>query len=365
MATEYFSDLNYSLANEDTLIEYQLLPQNANRVFSIAGSGARCIPLIAKNPKVIDIIDMSEAQLYLVELRLQAIRTLNYEEYLYFIGYRGAIQDGHTSDSNRFSLFERLDLSVKCKEYWLQRKNGWNDRGFIFLGRWESHFQKLGSLFRDYLKCDFSPIFEAQTLKEQQNLYKKVWPTLRWKSFMRIAASEYVFNKFLYKGHFSGQKDKRTEKRTPYEFLIEEFERIFKSQLVRKNYFMQVLFLGKIAYEEGLPLEAQRAIFEEVKKSKTQINYHVGNLLDLLPTSPFDFVSLSDTISYLDAQQANQILHKMHPETAAKSKMVIRSFLKAPTAIDSSGWTQEHEREKEAHRLDGTGVYNFHIYTKS
>lgn len=365
MAKEYFSDLNYTLANEDTRIEFELLKENSDRVFSIAGSGGRCLPLIAKNPKHLDVIDMSVSQLYLCELRLQAMKTLTYEEYLFLLGYRGALPTGDDSGDDRVALFNKLKLSAEATAYWTERTEGWRPRGFILLGRWESHFQKLGYLFRDVLQCDFTKIFEAQSLEEQQELYKKHWPTIRWNSFIRVAASEFVFNKFLYKGHFSGKSEHKTEQRGPSQFIMEEFERIFRTQLVRKNYFMQILFLGRIAFEEGLPLEAQRHIFEAVKASKTEVRYLHGNLLEHLPQFPYDFISLSDTISYLPEQDANQILQRLNPETKAGSFMVIRSFMRAPTSVDLKGWNDEKARNEWAQNKDGTGVYQFHIYTKS
>jgi S-adenosylmethionine-diacylglycerol 3-amino-3-carboxypropyl transferase len=159
MAKEYFSDLNYTLSNEDTRIEFDLLPENAERVFSIAGSGARCLPLISKNPKYLDVIDMSVSQLYLCELRLAAMKTLSYEEYLFLLGYRGALQSGGDSGDDREVLFRKLTLSADATQYWNERKEGWKPRGFILLGRWESHFQKLGYLFREVLQCDFSKVF--------------------------------------------------------------------------------------------------------------------------------------------------------------------------------------------------------------
>lgn len=365
MAKEYFSDLNYTLSNEDTRVEYQLLKQGAENVFSISGSGARCLPLIAKNPKSIDIVDMSIYQTYLFELRYQASKVLTYEEWLFFMGYRGGMQGGLDEGDDRSALFNRIDLRSETKAYWSERQEGWKKNGFILLGRWESHFQKLGKIFRDYLQCDFSAIFKAQNMNEQIRLYKENWPHIRWNSFMRVLASEYVFNKFLYKGHFSGKSEHRTEERPPYQFIIEEFERVFKTQLVRKNYFMQILFLGEIRYEEGLPLEAHKSVYESYRSSNTKIHYKVGNLLDFLAEKPYNFISLSDTISYLLQEDANQVLQKLHPETPRGSQMVIRSFMRAPTAIDSRGWIQRKDLENEAFKKDGTSVYQFHIFEKS
>lgn len=364
MAKEYFSDLNYTLSNEDTRIEFDLLKESAGRVFSIAGSGARCMPLIARNPEVLDVIDMSVSQNYLCELRLQAMRTLTYEEYLFFLGYRGALQSGADGGDDRLALFQRLSLSNECRQYWEDRRSGWGPRGFILLGRWESHFQKLGFLFRDVLQCDFTKVFLAQSLSEQIELYEKHWPKVRWNAFIRLAASEYVFNKFLYKGHFSGRSDHKTEERPPSQFIMEEFDRIFRTQLVRKNYFMQILFLGRIVFEEGLPLEAHQATFEAVRKSKTRVNYLLGNLLEYLPREKYDFISLSDTISYLDARDANQILQRLNAQNAAGTRVVIRSFMRAPTEVDVQGWRELTEQNARAQSLDGTGVYQFHIFEK-
>lgn len=364
MAKEYFSDLNYTLANEDTRIEFELLPEGAERVFSIAGSGARCLPLMAKNPKYLDVIDMSVSQLYLCELRLQAMKTLSYEEYLFLMGYRGALQGGADSGDDREQLFRRLKLSPEAAAYWEERINGWKKKGFILLGRWESHFQKLGFMFREVLQCDFSKVFEAQSLAEQIDLYEKYWPRLRWNSFIRIAASEFVFNRYLYKGHFSGRSEHKTEERAPWQFIMEEFDRIFRTQLVRKNYFMQILFLGRIAYEEGLPLEAHEKTVAAVKASRTEVRYLHGNLLEELPKQAYDFISLSDTISYLGERDANQILQCLNPASKTGTQMVIRSFMRAPTAIDLKGWEELQEANHWAQKKDGTGVYQFHIFRK-
>lgn len=364
MAKEYFSDLNYTLANEDTQIEYSLLKENTSVVFSIAGSGARCLPLIAKNPSEIHVVDMSVTQLYLCELRYQSAQVLNYEEWLFFLGYRGGLQDGNTKANSRIDIFKKLQLSSEALQYWIQSQKEWQSRGFILLGRWEGHFQKLGKVFRDYLRCDFSEIFKAHNLNDQIQIYEEKWPHLRWKTFLRILASEYVFNKYLYKGHFSGTAENRTETRPPYQLIDEEFKRIFTTQLVRKSYFMQILFLGEIRYEEGLPFEAHRRVFEAVKKSSTKLHYHCGNLLEILPQHPFEFVSLSDTISYIPKDKAQTILQNLHAKTPVGSRVVIRSFMKAPQAISLQGWKQLPASEKEAHQNDGTAVYQFHIFEK-
>lgn len=366
MAKEYFSDLNYSLANEDTQIEYELLPRGKREVFCIAGSGSRVLPLLAKSPERVTVVDMSESQHYMTELRFQAVKSLTYEEWLFLLGYRGGLQkQGRREGDDRMDLFKRLDLSEKARTYWLDRASGWTGRGFLKLGKWERHFLKLGEIFRQYLQCDFSPIFEAQSLGEQIQAWEKHWPKIRFNSFVRLALSEFVFNKFLYKGHFAGSEGHRTESRAPSKFIEEEFHRLFHTQMARKSYFLQIMLLGEFRYEEGLPLEAHQHIFDGVKQSNSRLEYRVGNLLEVLPEKAWDFISLSDTVSYLDPGDANNLLQKLPSQIPAGAMMVIRSFMRAPTAMDQRGWEACPDLEKEAFQNDVTGVYQFHIFRKS
>jgi S-adenosylmethionine-diacylglycerol 3-amino-3-carboxypropyl transferase len=353
------------LANEDTWIEYTLLDRNVERVLSVAGSGARCMPLLARQPKFLDLVDLSEPQLFLAELRIQAARSMTYEEWLFFMGYRGAIPGDPTLVVSRGQLFTKIQgLGNETRQYWLERQDAWSSRGFILLGKWEGHFQKIGFLFRNILQCDFEPVFMAQTLEEQQQLYRTVWPRRRWNTFLKIVASEFVFDRFLYKGHFSGKSDRKTEQKSVSQFVRDEFDRLFTTQLVRKNYFIQTLFLGRIKFEEGLPLEAQREVFESVKASTTEVRYLQQSMLDPLAQNSYNFVSLSDTISYLPEGPANALLQNMNAATPKGSLMVIRAFLREPTAMNTKGWRELVEKNEWAQSVDGTGIYRFQIYQK-
>lgn len=364
--SEYFQSLNYTLSNEDTRIELKLLKDDVDSVFCIGGSGARVLPLLAKNPKILDVVDLSFEQLALVELRIAAAKNLNRDEFLFLLGYRGGIPGNSVAGDDRFEVFMALKpfLSEKTFRFWMDRKNAWTPRGFILLGRWEGHFQKMGRVFREVLRIDTRPIFEAHSLEEQTKLFKKYFKPLVFKAFVRIAASEFVFNRFLYKGHFSGQADRRTETRAPSAFIEEEFTRLFTRTLIRKNYFLQILFLGGIYYEEGLPVEAREDVLNLVRKSKTKVNYRLDNLLNVLKETPYDFVSLSDTISYLPESEAKELLSGLPDTTRTGSRIVVRSFLRRPPEIASFGWERLKAEEEWAQDLDTTGVYEFDIFEK-
>ena len=359
----FIENLNYTLSNEDSLIEQKILPNNANNIFVVGGSGARVLPLLIKNPKTVYVSDLSIKQLFLAELRLQAALNLDYEEFLFFLGYRGACQDGKTNDNDRYTLFKNLPVSDQCRLFWEKTKDSWLSRGFISLGVWENHFQKLSLIFRKYLKFNMMEIFQAQSIEEQKKLYQKYFKKKLFRYFLKIFASEYVFNKYLYKGNFPATKRKSNQNKPLWKFFEDNIERIFTTTLARKNYFFQLIFLGRIYFEEGLPLEAHRKTINQIKKSTSKIIYTQGDLRERLMDSKWDFISLSDVISYLPEPEANNFLQQISPQMNPSSKIVIRSFLRIPGNMDDRGFQSESLLEEWAFKQDSTAVYNFNIYT--
>ena len=360
----FIENLNYTLSNEDTLIEQKILPDNANNIFVIGGSGARVLPLLVKNPKTIYVSDVSIKQLFLVELRLQAALNLDYEDFLFFLGYRGACQDGKTGGNSRYTLFKSLSVSDPCRLFWEEKKDIWIPSGFIGLGAWESHFHKLHLIFRRYLRFNMMEIFQAQSIEEQRELYKRYFKKRLFRWFLKVFANEYVFNKYLYKGHFpSANKDSAKDKPL-WKFFEDNVERTFTSTLVRKNYLSQLFFLGRIYFEEGLPLEAHRKTINQIKKSTSKVIYTQGDLKKRLRDAHWDFVSLSDVISYLPEKEANSLLQDISSQMNPLSKIVLRSFLRTPKNIDDNGFKPEPLLEEWAFKQDSTLVYSFNIYTR-
>ncbi|MDW8189489.1 MAG: DUF3419 family protein [Pseudobdellovibrionaceae bacterium] len=357
--TEYFSGLNYSLANEDTFIEYQLMNNKTNHVLSVAGSGARVLPLLAKNPKKITVIDVSQEQLFLTELRYQAAKHLTYEEFLFFFGYRGSIFDGlKIQANNRKELLNQLPLTTAAKSFFKSIESLWDQKGFLLLGKWEQHFIKLHKIFRTITNRSIEKIFDSNNLDEQIENYHKYFPHKRFKLFCQLAAHPYVFNR-LYKGNFSGNRSNFNVST----YIWNRFDSTFRTQLVRKNFFLQFLFLGKIYYEEGLPWEVNPTIFSAIKSSQTELEFKKEDLLSSVCSQKFDFYSLSDVISYLPTEQTSIILQKIAElSPPPHSRVVLRSFLYAPPLGNTNLWIKNEQAEQWALSIEAVPVYQFHIY---
>ncbi|NDD93360.1 DUF3419 family protein, partial [bacterium] len=144
-AHHYFSKLNYTLANEDSSLEVALLPEKTDTILSIAGSGARVVPLLSRSPRRVICADLSESQLALTELRLALVREASHAEFLDFLGYPRSGAD-RSAMSLRKHWIEKLDLRRETREFckaWLSSQD-WQSP--IYSGSWEKTFQTLSRL---------------------------------------------------------------------------------------------------------------------------------------------------------------------------------------------------------------------------
>lgn len=352
MSKNYFFKLNYSLANEDTRIECDLLPHGTRSVLVVPSSGAQALPLLSKNPESMDIVDISIDQLYLTEIRLCAMRALNYQDWLFFMGYKLDIYPA----SAREEMFKSLNLSLDCYHYWKQHKIKWLNMGFIYLGKWERFFLKLGSISKTLMMVRFDKFFEFQDLDEQKKYYLKHWPQKRFRLFLKLAASPEFMNRFLYRGSFAGKKNSTAE------HLEMRYRSLFLNHLMKKNFFMQFLFLGKMT---SFPLEAHEDCFLLAKKSTTKLCYIHSSITEAMIKKPYNFYHLSDVLSYMKEDEAESILSYSHPDSPDNALVISRLFMRGPTKLTCLGWKRRKDLESWASEHDETGVYDFLIYQKS
>ena len=364
MNKKYFIDLNYSLANEDTIVELDLMAENSKNVFVIPSSGAQALPLLSKNPLEMDIVDISYGQLALTELRREAQKVFSNEEWIYFMGYAGDLVDFSFKKEDRLMMFRKLSLTDETRNYWLSSENLWKDQGFIWLGRWEGFFKKLSDSTRKILGYDFERFFEANTLEEQREIYLKHWPAKRFKFFLSIVTSKNFMDTLLYRGFFAGADSKKTKPISAAEHIDSSYRNIFMNHLAKENFFMQMLFLGKIKYKKALPIEAREDIYNKSQKATTVIRYHKGPYEQFLYSKAYDFVHMSDVLSYVSDEDGSALLSRLHPDTNTGSIVVARAFLKSPSTWEADGWKRQHDWEKQALVKDGTGVYDFLISKK-
>jgi S-adenosylmethionine-diacylglycerol 3-amino-3-carboxypropyl transferase len=365
MSKQYFSKLNYTLANEDTALEYALVKEKRpRRVLSVCGSGGRSLPLLGGTQEELVCADLSGQQLLLTRHKRAAIEALSHEEYLMYWGF----PPFRTQENRewRKETFRRLEVDSSTREYFEHLYESVEWQGLIYEGKWEKTFTGVPKLLRRLFGDKYDTIFDFTDMKSQTEYFDKELQNARWTLLPRLVLRAFgnaaFFNAFLYKGHFV----KKNVPETHFEYYRQAYRRLFYQGLCRENFFLQLSFLGQLRFAEANTLEARPEVFNEMKDclKRVQVGFANADLLTLAEESEkkFDFVSLSDVPSYFSAHQDRIYLQRLAKGLSPGALVVVRCYLRVPENTDLSGYVDVTSKYSELVGAEKTQIYYTFIY---
>ena len=371
MSEHYFKTLNYSLANEDSSLEMGVLAPGAGHVFSIAGSGARVLPLFARNPRHVTIADMAPEQLWLSELRIEAVRALTHREYLAFFGYPQGGRRKSSTPTQRRALLKKIEdnsqLSHDAKLFAHSLFDNLHWQHPLYAGRWEHTFRRLARMMRRAVGTRGLHIFDMPTLEEQRTFFNKEFPKRRFDMALMVLGNARTFNRLLYKGHFPTHNLPVSAQ----EMYRRAFTHLFMNGLARENYFLQLIMLGKLIHAEGNPVECQSEVFGRIKDGirGATIQYLRGDANKLAHDAvrtygSIDFFSFSDVPSYFTGELESRYLQLLKPALSDSGCVVVRNYIHIPEWLDIAGYTDEAGLHSELISAEKVQVYDVHVYRK-
>lgn len=288
---DFFKKLNFSSSNEDGATEVAAL-NGANRILCITGSGTRPLDLLQTDASDIVAFDVNPAQNALLALKLAALKCLDYDDYLIFLGI---------SPGSRLTLYAqiRTALSHDMQTYW-DRKTRLIAKGVWYGGKWEKLLKwnaRTLSLFRGRA---VDALMDAPDIAAQA----KVWQThfsdskIRravemlgrdwvWRWVMREPAGEFLPNP-----------------RAVGERLATDFETAAGRFLFRDSDFATLIFRGALSSDGGLPVHLRRHNYAHTRANLDRIRVVEGNLSTIRAAgvADVDGFSVSDFGSYTNTQ---------------------------------------------------------------
>ncbi len=358
MGQKYFSGLNYTLGNEDTSVEIEMIktlrPEN---IFSICGSGGRSLPLMHKDASVITLSDLSKEQLQLAELRHATYKTLTHEQFLLFWGYFPYAENNYSTQ--RKELFSKITLTPETREFFSNVFSEIDYGSLLYLGKWERTFAVFAKVNRILLGLDFDRIMRFDNLEEQKEYYQTKFPMKRWKALIQILGNKAMFNALLYKGDFITKNSKLTH----FEYYFQAFERLFTRDLAQKSFFLNLCFYGRIKSLAGVPVEANAESFKRVNESQTAVEYKQEDFVTFLSkgTHQYDFLSLSDVPSYFQGDLERDFMQKIRPGLLSGAIIVTRYYLRK-SDCNLEGFVDVSETYKKLIEMEKVQMYDIKVY---
>lgn len=311
-----------------------LSPPQGARILSIASAGDNSFSLLTCHPEQVLAVDINQAQLFVTELKKQAIKYLAYEEVLEFLGFRPC--------DNRLAYFNRIkkELSGPCRKFWESHEYAMI-HGLIFQGKFERYFRFFVHNVVSFIhrKQTVQQLFDAKNEAEQEMFYAKKWNTWRWKLLFRIFFSRTVMGRYGRDKKFftevGGDVAKTIYKRAGNHL---KSSRVFQNELLR--------FTLTGDFHPLLPHYLQADHFKTVQQNIDRLTLKKGYIEEIADENDrFDAMNLSNIFEYMNMEEFKAVTQKILHYTNPGSRMAYWNLL-VPRRI-SQIFDREVQYEKQ------------------
>jgi S-adenosylmethionine-diacylglycerol 3-amino-3-carboxypropyl transferase len=279
-----------------------LQPAPGKRILSIASGGDNSFSLLAGGAEVV-AVDLSAAQLAMVELKRAVARRLDHGEALAFLGARQA--------DDRLRVFDRLatDLSERARSFWHNRPEALA-HGVIHHGKFESYFR----LFRTRIlplvhsRRTIGRLLADKDAAARHDFYDRTWDTWRWRLLFQVFFSRFVMGRLGRDPEFfryvEGSVAERILGRTRYALTVLP---------VQANPYIDYILTGNFTHT--LPHWLRPEVFARVRENLDRLSLLEGSADQIAPAvaerGGFDGFNLSDIFEYMDEATSEAVYSRL------------------------------------------------------
>lgn len=302
----FLRTLNYSSCNEDGLTELRALDVSQGDVVGcITGGGDRVLHMLLGDPERVHAFDANAAQNHLLELKMAAIKQLEYDEYARFLGL---LPEG----SSRLTIYRLLRPSLS------EDASAWFDchpriirNGVLYGGRWERYFRISSFNMRLLRGRKIRQLFSFDDLDAQRDFLHSEWNTWFWRVLLHASFCKPVFRFCFGDPGFYANISPRF---SPAGYIHDRMTQFLEQHLARSSFMLALVFQGCFFSSDHFPPYLQEANFTTLQSRLDRVVIHRRWLLKMLESEEgkeCNKFSLSDVSSFLDSNEYKLLFRKL------------------------------------------------------
>ncbi|MCP4660412.1 MAG: DUF3419 family protein [bacterium] len=303
-----------------------LRPAPGKRILSVASGGDNSFALLAAGAEVV-AADLSRAQLALVELKVAAIRQLEYEEALAFLGLRPSAE--------RLATLAALqgELTPEARAYW-QARPQLVAGGVVHQGKFESYFR----LFRTrvlpliHRRRTVLDLLAPREQAARRAFYERRWDNLRWRLLFRFFFSRFMMGRLGRDPEFFRYVEGSVADR-----IMDRCRYALTELPTDRNPYLGYILTGN--FSSPLPRYLEPGPFRAVKQRREGLTLYHGPIQEAgreHAGAGFDGFNLSDVFEYLDPAACRDLFGALLEVARPQARLVYWNMLvprSCPTAF--------------------------------
>jgi S-adenosylmethionine-diacylglycerol 3-amino-3-carboxypropyl transferase len=355
---ETVTGLQYSCCNEDSLSELEALELRGKRALSIHAAGGRAFSLLLGDPSEVVAIDRNPAQIHLGRLKVAAMRRLDREAYLAFVGIR--------EGSARAEVYRGLrgELPGDARAFWDARP-GDIATGIQHVGRTERSIARVSPVLRRFMNKDIARLRAASSLEEQGEIARGVFDRLPVKAVLALIFNPLSGRVVLRDPVYYGEG-----RRSAAEYLRGRVTSTLRQHRFDDCFILSLFLHGDLKHSRSMPVGLGVDDYPVVQSRLDRIRFERSCVIEYLggqPPEQFDAFSLSDLGGYLTIAEFGTLLEHVERTGRTGARVCIREYISAPTerAPWPTGLTRLPELERSLDASDRSVGCTFVCATKS
>lgn len=306
-----FTRIRYAQGWEDPrCLERALNITSESTVLSIAAAGDNSLALLLMGdagPRQVVSIDMNPAQCALVELKRAAIRTLNYEDLLRFLGVTVA-------HGTRMTLYSRVrtELPSSARTYWDTQRAAITT-GIIHAGKLESYFRLFRTRILPMLHRSStirSLLTEHREPAERAIFWDEHIAHRRWHTVLRTFCSPRVVGRLGRDPSFFAHVDMPDVGR----YYLERVRHAGAVLDPVNNPYLHYIFLGNYTPSMAMPDYLNPATIDTLRNRLDRLVIVCDELESYLAQAPqehFSAANLSDVFEWMSQSHFERLLRSI------------------------------------------------------
>ncbi|MEJ7586721.1 MAG: DUF3419 family protein [Ferruginibacter sp.] len=295
--------------------------KSGDRLLAITSGGCNVLGFLLFDPEIIYSIDINPAQSYLLELKIAAIKGLEYDEFTRFSGLK--------KYERRLNLYGKLKpfLSAGATAFW-DARNKILSNGFIMNGKYERFIRLAGKFIRLLQgKKRVMGLFKIRDQKGQEDYFDKVWNTRRFHYLFKI-----LFNKpMLAKRGLVTDYFHFDDGSTSFaESFYNRSRNAFRNIPIQGNYFLSLYLLGKYHPENEVPDYLKKENFDLLRSRVNRIKIITADAqgwVDSMQDNSIDCFALSNICELMSENETHRLFSGVCRTARTGARVIFRNLM--------------------------------------
>lgn len=295
--------------------------KSGDTVFAITSGACNVLGFLLCDPEIIYSVDINPAQSCVLELKIAAIRALDFEEFIAFSGIKPYI--------NRAVLYDKIKpfLSSETQAFWATREKIIKE-GFFMNGKYE-RFIRLAGKFMTILqgKNKVRKLLDEKSKQEQESYFDHEWNTKRFHYIFKI-----IFNKRMLarRGLVADYFHFDDGSKSFAESFYNRSRKAFRDIPIKGNYFLSLYLLGKYRNENEVPAYLKKENYEIIKSRVGRIRFDTAEAqgwLDTMPDESINCFALSNICELMSEKDTRRLFASVSRTGRKNARVIFRNLM--------------------------------------